>query len=83
MLRFEDVARVASSMRLVLERNVTTQDGITYRYTLYDNNEFVEDFFETLAQAWSYIYYYDEAREYENYRTSVGQVATSFDQSVG
>ena len=79
MLRFEDVARVASSMRLVLERNVTKQDGITYRYTLYDNNQFVEDFFETLAQAWSYIYYYDEAREYENYRTDVESVEAAID----
>ena len=79
MLRFEDVAHVASSMRLVLERNVTNQDGITYRYTLYDNNEFVEDFFETLAQAWSYIYYYDEAREYENYRTDVESVEATID----
>ena len=60
MLRFEDVAQVASDQGLV----------ITYRYTLYDNNQFVEDFFETLAQAWSYIYYYDEAREYENYRAN-------------
>ena len=24
----------------------------------------VEDFFETLSQVWSYVYYYDEAREY-------------------
>jgi len=79
MLRFEDVAQVASSMRLVLQRNVTKQDGITYRYTLYDNNEFVEDFFETLAQAWSYIYYYDEAREYENYRTDVESVEAAID----
>ena len=72
MLRFEDVARVASSMRLVLEkRQHTDSDGIVYRYTLYDNNEFVEDFFETLAQAWSYIYYYDEEREYESYRTNI------------
>ena len=71
MLRFEDVARVASSMKLVLEKRQHIQDGITYRYTLYDNNEFVEDFFETLAQAWSYIYYYDEEREYENYRTNI------------
>jgi hypothetical protein len=71
MLRIEDVARVASSMGLVLDKKVTQQDGITYRYTLYDNNEFVEDFFETLAQAWSYIYYYDEEREYENYRTNI------------
>ena len=71
MLRTEDVARVASDMGLVLDKRVTIQDGITYRYTLYDNNEFVEDFFETLAQAWSYIYYYDEAREYENYRTNI------------
>ena len=69
MLRFEDVARVASSMKLVLEkRQHTDRDGIVYRYSLYDNNEFVEDFFETLAQVWSYIYYYDEAREYENLR---------------
>ena len=69
MLRFEDVAQVASSMKLVLEkRQHTVSDGIVYRYTLYDNNQFVEDFFETLAQAWSYIYYYDEAREYENLR---------------
>ena len=69
MLRFEDVARKASSMRLVLEKQQhTDSDGIVYRYSLYDNNEFVEDFFETLAQAWSYIYYYDEAREYENLR---------------
>ena len=79
MLRFEDVEQVASSMRLVLQRNVTKQDGITYRYTLYDNNEFVEDFFETLAQAWSYIYYYDEAREYENYRTDVESVEAALD----
>tara|TARA_B100001971_G_C18043130_1_gene458733 strand:+ start:292 stop:516 length:225 start_codon:yes stop_codon:yes gene_type:complete len=71
MLRIEDVARVASSMGLVLDKKVTQQDGITYRYTLYDNNEFVEDFFETLAQAWSYIYYYDEEREYESYRTNI------------
>ena len=72
MLRFEDVAQVASSMKLVLEkRQHTDSDGIVYRYTLYDNNEFVEDFFETLAQAWSYIYYYDEEREYESYRTNV------------
>ena len=62
MLRTEDVARVASDMGLVLDKRVTIQDGITYRYTLYDNNEFVEDFFETLAQAWSYIYYYEETR---------------------
>jgi len=68
MLTIENVARVASDQGLVLEKNVTIQDGITYRYTLYDNNEFVEDFFETLAQAWSYIYYYDEAREYANLR---------------
>ena len=60
MLRTEDVARVASDMGLVLDKKVTIQDGITYRYTLYDNNEFVEDFFETLAQAWSYIYYYED-----------------------
>ena len=79
MLRFEDVAQVASSMRLVLQRNVTKQDGITYRYTLYDNNEFVEDFFETLAQAWSYIYYYDEEREYENHRTDVESVEAALD----
>ena len=71
MLRTEDVARVASDMGLVLDKRVTIQDGITYRYTLYDNNEFVEDFFETLAQAWSYIYYYDEEREYENLRANV------------
>ena len=71
MLRTEDVARVASDMGLVLDKKVTIQDGITYRYTLYDNNEFVEDFFETLAQAWSYIYYYDEEREYENLRANV------------
>ena len=71
MLTIEDVARVASDMGLVLDKKVTIQDGITYRYTLYDNNEFVEDFFETLAQAWSYIYYYDEEREYENYRTNI------------
>ena len=69
MLRFEDVARVASSMKLVLDkRQHTDSDGIVYRYTLYDNNQCFEDFFETLAQAWSYIYYYDEAREYENLR---------------
>ena len=80
MLRFEDVTRVASSMRLVLEkRQHTDSDGIVYRYSLYDNNEFVEDFFETLAQAWSYIYYYDEAREYENYRTNIEPVEASLD----
>jgi len=71
MLTVDSVARVASDKGLVLEKNVTIEDGITYRYTLYDNNQFVEDFFETLAQAWSYIYYYDEAREYENYRTNI------------
>ena len=72
MLRFEDVTRVASGMRLVLEkRQHTDSDGIVYRYSLYDNNQFVEDFFETLAQAWSYIYYYDEEREYENLRADV------------
>ena len=71
MLTVDSVARVASDKGLVLEKNVTKEDGITYRYTLYDNNQFVEDFFETLAQAWSYIYYYDEAREYENLRADV------------
>ncbi len=80
MLRFEDVTRVASGMRLVLEkRQHTDSDGIVYRYSLYDNNQFVEDFFETLAQAWSYIYYYDEAREYENYRTDVEAVEATID----
>ena len=79
MLTVDSVARVASDKGLVLEKNVTKQDGITYRYTLYDNNEFVEDFFETLAQAWSYIYYYDEAREYENYRTNVEAVEATID----
>jgi hypothetical protein len=79
MLTVDSVARVASDKGLVLEKNVTKQDGITYRYTLYDNNEFVEDFFETLAQAWSYIYYYDEAREYENYRTDVEAVEATLD----
>ena len=69
MLRFEDVARVASSMKLVLDkRQHTDSDGIVYRYTLYDNNQCVEDFFETLSQSWSYIYYYDEALDYENLR---------------
>ena len=71
MLRTEDVARGASDMGLVRDHQVQIVDGVTYRYTLYDNNKFVEDFFETLAQAWSYIYYYDEAREYENYRTNI------------
>ena len=61
MLTIESVTKVASDQGLVLDQRVTIQDGITYRYTLYDNNEFVEDFFETLAQAWSYIYYYEEA----------------------
>ena len=80
MLRFEDVTRVASGMRLVLEkRQHTDSDGIVYRYSLYDNNDFVEDFFETLAQAWSYIYYYDEAREYENYRTNIEATEASLD----
>ena len=80
MLRFEDVTRVASGMRLVLEkRQHTDSDGIVYRYSLYDNNQFVEDFFETLAQAWSYIYYYDEEREYENYRTDVEPVEATID----
>ena len=60
MLTIDSVARVASDKGLVLDRQVTIQDGITYRYTLYDNNKFVEDFFETLAQAWSYIYYYED-----------------------
>ena len=71
MIRFEDVARVASDNNLVLDKHEQTIDGVTYRYTLYDNNNFVEDFFETLAQAWSYIYYYDEEREYENLRTNI------------
>ena len=72
MLTFDSVEQVASSKRLVLERRQhTDSDGVVYRYTLYDNNEFVEDFFETLAQAWSYIYYYDEEREYENLRTNI------------
>ena len=79
MLTVDSVARVASDKGLVLDRQVTIQDGITYRYTLYDNNKFVEDFFETLAQAWSYIYYYDEAREYENYRTDVESVEAALD----
>ena len=71
MLTVDSVARVASDNNLVLDRHEQTIDGVTYRYTLYDNNKFVEDFFETLAQAWSYIYYYDEEREYESYRTSI------------
>ena len=72
MLTFDSVEQVASSKRLVLERRQhTDSDGVVYRYTLYDNNEFVEDFFETLAQAWSYIYYYDEEREYENLRPNI------------
>ena len=71
MLTVDSVAQVASDNNLVLDRHEQTIDGVTYRYTLYDNNDFVEDFFETLAQAWSYIYYYDEEREYENYRTNI------------
>ena len=71
MLTIEQVTQVASDQGLVLDKRITVEDGITYRYTLYDNNEFVEDFFETLAQAWSYIYYYDEAREYENLRENI------------
>ena len=71
MLTVDSVAQVASDNNLVLDRNEQTIDGVTYRYTLYDNNNFVEDFFETLAQAWSYIYYYDEEREYENLRTNI------------
>ena len=79
MLRIEDVTRVASDMGLVLEKRQYTDGDIVYRYTLYDNNQFVEDFFETLAQAWSYIYYYDEAREYENYRTNIESVEAALD----
>jgi hypothetical protein len=71
MLTIENVAQVASDQGLVLDHQVQIVDGVTYRYTLYDNNNFVEDFFETLAQAWSYIYYYDEEREYESYRTNI------------
>ena len=71
MLTIENVARVASDNNLVLDKHEQTIDGGTYRDTLYDNNNFVEDFFETLAQAWSYIYYYDEEREYESYRTNI------------
>ena len=56
MLTIDSVAQVASDNNLVLNRHEQTIDGVTYRYTLYDNNDFVEDFFETLAQAWSYIY---------------------------
>ena len=70
MLTIDNVAQVASDKGLAFDRQVTIQDGITYRYTLYDNNQFVEDFFETLAQAWSYIYYYEE-REHENHRANV------------
>ena len=79
MLRIEDVTRVASDMGLVLDQRRQTFDGIVYRYTLYDNNQFVEDYFETLAQAWSYIYYYDEERKYENYRTNIESVEASLD----
>ena len=79
MLTIESVARVASDKGLVLEKRVHSCGGSVYRYTLYDNNEFVEDFFETLAQAWSYIYYYDEAREYENYRTNIEPVEATLD----
>ena len=71
MLTVDSVAQVASDNNLVLDRHEQTIGGVTYRYTLYDNNNFVEDFFETLAQAWSYIYYYDEEREYESYRTNI------------
>jgi hypothetical protein len=71
MLTVDSVARVASDKGLVLEKRVHSCGGSVYRYTLYDNNKFVEDFFETLAQAWSYIYYYDEEREYENHRANV------------
>ena len=71
MLTVDSVAQVASDNNLVLDRHEQIIDGVTYRYTLYDNNKFVEDFFETLAQAWSYIYYYDEEREYENHRANV------------
>ena len=71
MLTIENVAQVASDQGLVLDHQVQIVDGVTYRYTLYDNNKFVEDFFETLAQAWSYIYYYDEEREYENLRPNI------------
>ena len=78
-LRFKDVDRVASSKRLVLERRQLTDNGVIYRYSLYDNNQFVEDYFETLAQAWSYIYYYDEERKYENYRTNIESVEASLD----
>ena len=78
-LRFKDVDRVASSKRLVLERRQLTDNGVIYRYSLYDNNQFVEDYFETLAQAWSYIYYYDEAREYENYRTNIEATEATLD----
>ncbi len=79
MLTIEQVTQVASDQGLVLDKRITVEDGITYRYTLYDNNEFVEDFFETLAQAWSYIYYYDEAREYENYRTDFEATEATID----
>ncbi len=72
MLTIDSVTQVASDNNLVLNRHEQTIDGVTYRYTLYDNNDFVEDFFETLAQAWSYIYYYDEEREYENLRPNFG-----------
>jgi hypothetical protein len=75
-LRFKDVDRVASSKRLVLERRQLTDNGVIYRYSLYDNNQFVEDYFETLAQAWSYIYYYDEEQN-ENYRTDVESAEAS------
>jgi hypothetical protein len=79
MLTIENVTRAASDKGLVLDLHVTRQDGVTYRYTLYDNNECVEDFFETLQQAWSYIYYYDETREYENYRTDFEATEATID----
>ena len=79
MLTIESVTRIASDKGLVLDKRVHRCGGSVYRYTLYDNNQFVEDFFETLAQAWSYIYYYDEAREYENYRTNIEATEATLD----
>jgi hypothetical protein len=79
MLTIENVTRAASDKGLVLDKRVHSCGGSVYRYTLYDNNECVEDFFETLQQAWSYIYYYDEAREYENYRTGFEATEATID----
>ena len=58
MWTFSDVEGLASTKRLVLEKRRMKDEDVTYNYSLYDNNLYVEDYFETLDKALSYIYHY-------------------------